>query len=93
MTDLIDLSLLKESRSLLEMLLQKRGLTFFLAKEGAQPLFSLEKSKVELVLRTASAKLARKGRAVHPKAAEYCRKEIRRELIKRLTEAMLRVGY
>lgn len=93
MTDIIDLSLLKESRTLLESLLQKRGLTFFLDKEGQRPLFSIEKSKVELVVRTASAKLARKGRAVHPRAAEHCRTELRRELIRRVTEAMMRVGY
>jgi hypothetical protein len=30
---------------------------------------------------------------VHPKALEYCRKELRRELIRRVTAAMMRVGY
>ena len=93
MTDVIDLSLLKESRSLMESLLDKRGLTYFLAKEGKQPLFSIEKSAVELVVRTTAAKLERKGRSVHPKALEYCRKELRRELIRRVTAAMMRVGY
>ena len=93
MTELIDLSLLKDSRSLLETLLKKRGLSYFLAKDGPQPLFSLEKSKVELVVKTAAAKTTRNGREVHPKALEYCRKEIRRELIARVTQAMMRVGY
>ena len=93
MNELIDLSLLAESRSLLGTLLRRRGLTWFLAKESPQPLFSLEHGHVELVVRTAAAKLAHRGRAVHPKAAEHCRKEIRRELIRRVTGAMMRAGY
>lgn len=93
MTDIIDLSLLKETRALLETLLQKRGLTYFLDKEGARPLFSIEKAKVELVVKTARTKLEKRGRPVHPKAVERCRTEVRRELIRRVTEAMMRVGY
>jgi hypothetical protein len=93
MSDLIDLSLLKESRALLESTVKRRGLTYFLAKEGQSPLFSIEKSQVDMVVRTARARLERNGRQTHPKAVEYCQKELRRELIRRVTQAMMRVGY
>ena len=92
MTEIIDLSLLRDSRALLDKLLERHGLTYFLAREG-KPLFALDKSKVELVVRTTQAKLARRGITPHPKALEHCRKEIRRELLRQITSAMMRVGY
>ncbi|MBS2028943.1 MAG: hypothetical protein JST54_13665 [Deltaproteobacteria bacterium] len=93
MTDVIDLSLLQESRKLLRSMLDRRGLTWFLDKEGQRPLFSIEASKLETVLKSSAAKIERKGRSVHPRAMEHCRNELRRELIRRVTEAMMRVGY
>ena len=93
MSDVIDLSLLKESRALLEATLKRRGLTYFLAKEGPKPLFAIEEAGVNRVIRAAQAKLERNGRSTHPRAIDYCRKELRRELIKRVTAAMMRVGY
>jgi len=93
MSDVIDLSLLKESRALLETTLQRRGLSYFLAKEGPSPLFSIEKEPVDRVVRAARAKLERAGREAHPRSIDYCRKELRRELIRRVTQAMMRVGY
>lgn len=93
MTELIDLSLVRASRELLEAMLERRGLSFFLSTGGGQPLFSLEKSKVDLVVKTAASKLAREGRNVHPKAVEHSRKEIRRALIREVTTQMMRVGY
>jgi hypothetical protein len=92
MSDLIDLSLLKESRTLLQRLLSKRGLAYFLARDG-QRLFSLEKDKVNLVVKTAVTKLDKKGRRIHPRAVEQCKREVRRVLIQRVTEEMMRVGY
>jgi hypothetical protein len=81
MADIIDLS----------KLLDKRGLSYFLQKEGSR-LFHLEPSKVELVLRTALR--AREGTLPrpHPRAIEHCRKEVRRELIRRVASAMLQTG-
>jgi hypothetical protein len=92
MSELIDLSLLKESRVVLQQLLERRGLAYFLARDG-RPLFSLEAEKVDLVVRSCLAKLSRRGRTVHPRAVEQCRRLVRRELIKRITEAMMQVGY
>ena len=89
----IDLSLLKESRALLEGQLDRKGLTFFLATESKQPLFSIDSAKVDAVVRACLAKLDRQGRAIHPRAVAHCRAELRRELIRRVTQAMLRVGY
>jgi hypothetical protein len=92
MTDIIDLSLLKESRTVLQRLLKERGLAYFLAKDGHR-LFSLEKEKVELVLNASMAKLSREGHDVHPKSIEHARAQVRRELIQRVTQAMMQVGY
>jgi hypothetical protein len=92
MTEIIDLALLKESRATLKSLLARRGIAYFLARDG-QRLFSIEKEKVDLVVNATVSKLEKKGRPPHPKAIERCRQEIRRELIVRVTQAMMRVGY
>lgn len=89
----IDLSLLKASRALLEVQLRRKGLPFFLATESKQPLFSIDAAKVDGVVKACLAKLDRQGRTIHPKAVAHCRTELRRELIRRVTQAMLRVGY
>lgn len=91
MAEIIDLSLVVEARRYFQKLLETRGLSYFLRKDGHR-LFHIEPSKVELVVRTA----ARLRPAHLPKpprpAIEYCRKEIRRELIRRVVEAMLQTG-
>jgi hypothetical protein len=91
MADIIDLTLLTDARRLFHKLLDTRGINYFLRIEGPRP-FQIEPAKVELVVRT-----AQRGRPPHlpkpPKpAVEYCRKEIRRELIRRVVEAMLQTG-
>ncbi|HEX8820983.1 MAG TPA: hypothetical protein VF794_13730 [Archangium sp.] len=91
MADIIDLSLLADSRRYLLKLLDARGLSYFLQKEG-QRLFHIEPAKVELVVRTAVRARAEEQPAPHPKAIEHCRKEIRRELIRRVASAMLQTG-
>ncbi|MFY0573321.1 hypothetical protein [Cystobacter fuscus] len=91
MADIIDLSLLADSRRYLSKLLDTRGLSYFLQKEGAR-LFHLEPSKVELVLRTALRSREGTLPKPHPKAIDHCRKEIRRELIRRVASAMLQTG-
>jgi hypothetical protein len=86
---LIDLSLIHEARSLLEKLLARRGLAYFLASDG-QRLFSIEPDRVDLVVRAAEAQFAKSGRRVHPKAVEQSRREVRRILVRRVTEAAMR---
>jgi hypothetical protein len=91
MADIIDLTLLTDARRLFHKLLDARGIAYFLRNDGHR-LFQIEPAKVELIVRTAS-----RNRPPHlPKpprpAIEYCRKEIRRELIRRVVEAMLQTG-
>jgi hypothetical protein len=91
MADIIDLTLLADVRRYFQKLLDTRGLTYFLKKEGHR-LFQIEPAKVELVIRTAMR--SRKGAKTRPpeKAVEHCRTEIRRELIRRVASAMLQTG-
>lgn len=91
MADIIDLSLVARAKRYFHKLLDTRGLSYFLQKDGNR-LFQIEQSKVELVVRTAA-----RSRPAHlPKpplhAVDHCRKEIRRELIRRVVEAMLQTG-
>jgi hypothetical protein len=91
MAEIIDLSLVADARRFFHKLLDTRGLNYFLSKDSARP-FQIEPSKVELVVRTAA-----RTRAPHlPKppihAVNHCRKEIRRELIRRVVEEMLGAG-
>ncbi len=91
MADIIDLSLIANAKRYFYKLLNQRGISYFLQKDGHR-LFQIEQSKVELVVRTAA-----RCRPAHlPKpplhAVDHCRKEIRRELIRRVVEAMLQTG-
>lgn len=91
MAEIIDLTLVSDARRYFHKLLDTRGISYFLQKDGHR-LFQIEPSKVELVVRTAA-----RARPAHlPKppapAVDYCRKEIRRELIRRVVEAMLQTG-
>ena len=91
MADIIDLSLLADSRRYFSKLLDARGLSYFLQKEGHR-LFHIEPAKVELVVRTAVRSRTEGLAPPHPKAVEHCRREIRRELIRLVASAMLQTG-
>jgi len=91
MAEIIDLSLVADARRFFHKLLDARGIAYFLRTDCGRP-FQIEASKVELVVRTAA-----RTRAAHlPKppvhAVDHCRKEIRRELIRRVVEEMLGAG-
>ena len=53
MADVIDLSLLANAKRYFHKLLDQRGISYFLQKDGHR-LFQIEQSKVELVVRTAA---------------------------------------
>ena len=89
MADIIDLSLVTESRRYLQKLLVARGINYFLKTDARRP-FQLEPKKVDLVIRTAAK--ARAPHRPHAKAFEHARQEIRRELIRRVVAEMLAVG-
>ncbi|HYX92545.1 MAG TPA: hypothetical protein VE782_13365 [Myxococcaceae bacterium] len=91
MADIIDLALVADAQRYFAKMLKSRGIGYFLRKEGGRP-FEIEPAKVEMVVRTAA-----RSRPPHlprpPRAAvEYCRKLIRRELIRRVVEEMLMSG-
>lgn len=91
MADIIDLTLLADARRLLKKLLTTRGLSYFLAKEGHR-LFHLEPARVDLVVKTTLRMRPEHLPPPHPKAVEHVRTEVRRELIRRVAEAMLQTG-
>jgi len=92
MADIIDLTLISDARRYCQKLLDTRGISYFLRKDG-QRLFELEPSKVELVVRTATRSRPAHLPKPHVRAVEHCRKEIRRELIRRVVETMLQTGF
>lgn len=92
MADIIDLTLVADARRYFHKLLDKRGISYFLQKDGHR-LFHIEPSKVELVVRTAARSRPAHLPRPHRSAVEHCRKEIRRELIRRVVETMLQTGF
>lgn len=92
MADIIDLSLVAESRKYLRKLLEARGIAYFLRKDARRP-FELEPEKVDLVVRTAAKTRDERRRGKpHGQAFEHARREVRRELIRRVVAEMISVG-
>lgn len=91
MADVIDLALVADARRYLNKMLDARGISYFLRADARRP-FQLEPSKVEMVIRTAARSRDRERRRPHTRAVDYVRKEVRRELIKRVVAEMLGVG-
>jgi hypothetical protein len=91
MADIIDLSLLADSRRYFNKLFDARGLSYFLQKDGPR-LFHIEPAKVDLVIRAAVRSRPDNLPEPHPQAVDHCRQEIRRELIRRVANAMLQTG-
>jgi len=90
MADVIDLTLVADARRYLTKMLDARGLNYFLRTDARRP-FQLEPTKVEMVVRTA-ARSRDKARRPHRRAVDHARKEVRRELIKRVVAEMLGAG-
>ncbi len=90
MADVIDLSLVADARRYLTKMLDARGLNYFLRTDARRP-FQLEPTKVEMVIRTAARSRDRLRRP-HRRAVDHARKEVRRELIKRVVAEMLGAG-
>ena len=91
MADVIDLALVADARRYLNKMLDARGLNYFLRADARRP-FQLEPSKVEMVVRTAARSREKDSRRPHIRAFDYARKEVRRELIKRVVAEMLGAG-
>ena len=91
MADVIDLALVADARRYLNKMLDARGLNYFLRTDARRP-FQLEASKIEMVVRTAARSRDKESRRPHTRAVDYVRKEVRRELIKRVVAEMLGAG-
>lgn len=91
MADIIDLSLVAESRKTLTKLLDKRGINYFLRVDARRP-FQLEPEKINLVVRTAARTRKQAGLPPHEKAYEHARAEVRRALIRRVVQEMIQTG-
>jgi hypothetical protein len=91
MAELIDLGLVGEAKRVLEKLVDKRGIRWFLASEGPR-LMALDATKIDLVVRTAERVRRRRGQRVIASSREQCRTQVRRALIQRVAIAMLKTG-
>lgn len=91
MAEIIDITLVADTRRFFHKLLETRGLAYFLRHDGPRP-FQIEPSKVELVLRTAARRRPSHLPLPPTPAMDHCRREIRRELIRRVVETMLQTG-
>ena len=89
MGELIDLTLLQAARRLLKTQLEAEGLDSFLSRGGKQ-WFQIAPEKVEEILTGAASEAARVPSA---SAMERARREVRRELIRRVACAMVHTGF
>ncbi|MFZ5470902.1 MAG: hypothetical protein ACOZIN_15860 [Myxococcota bacterium] len=91
MAEIIDLSLIADAKRYFHKLLDARGINYFLRKDARRP-FQIEQSKVEMVVRTAARCRPPHLRRPPLPAVDRARREIRRELIRRVVEEMLQTG-
>jgi len=89
MGELIDLTLLQEARRLLKAQLETEGLDSFLSRNG-KLWFQIAPERVEDILLRATSHVAK---APSAKALELARREVRRELIRRIACAMVQTGF
>ncbi|HZH04456.1 MAG TPA: hypothetical protein VEY30_11790 [Myxococcaceae bacterium] len=91
MAEIIDLTLVSTARRMMHKMLDRHGISYFLQKDGGR-LFHIEQKKVDLVIRAAARTRPPDSPRLPSPAVDYCRREIRRELIRRVVEAMLQTG-
>ena len=91
MAQIIDIALWGDVRNLLETTIERHGIAWFLARDGTR-LMALEDAKVELLLATVVANRRRRRERVIKSALEYCRRQLRRALIRKIAQAMVASG-
>ncbi len=89
MPTVVDLTLVSRARRVLFRLLDERGLGFFLLPTSRMP--RLDPRRIAWVVEA-----ARRGASIHaqrdPNALSRTRRVVRRELIRRLSDALLQAG-
>lgn len=91
MAEIIDIALVADAKRLLEQLIEKHGIAWFLKRDGKR-LMAIDDAKVDLVLATAAAARKREHRKTHPSALEHCRVQLKRALIRMVAQAMVASG-
>ncbi len=91
MAELIDLNLVTHARKLVEELIERRGIVWFLDREGPR-LMALDPEKIDVVGDAAAKARQRSKKSVPRSAVEHCRRQVRRLLIRRVALAMVRTG-
>ena len=89
MPNVVDLTLVSRARRILRTVLEERGLGFFLLSSARTP--KLDPRRIAWVVAAARRQVGPRARK-DPNALSRTRRVIRKELIRRLSEAMLRAG-
>lgn len=89
MPNVVDLTLVSRARRALHAVLDERGLGFFLSASSRAP--RLDPRRIAWVVEAARRQVPPRARR-DPDALSRTRRVLRRELIRRLTEAMLQAG-
>jgi len=89
LAEVIDISLHRTALDVVEELLDKRGLAFFLKRAGALP-FAIDDRRVAVAVELASRRI---GRRPLDEARESSHRAVRRRLISLVAEAMVHVGF
>ena len=89
MSDVIDISLHRTALGIMDELLEKRGLAFFLKRAGTLP-FAIDDRRVGVVVELAVRRL---GTRPPESARTSTRRAVRRRLIALVAEAMVQVGF
>jgi hypothetical protein len=87
--NVVDLALVSQARRALQKTLDSRGLGFFLRADSRVP--RLDARRIAWVVE-AARRTARKHPRRDPDAVARTRRVVRRELIRRLSDAMVRAG-
>ena len=89
MPNVVDLTLVSRARRVLRKVLEERGLGFFLVASSRSP--RLEPRRIAWVVDAARRQVGPRARR-DPNALSRTRRVVRRELIRLLSDAMLRAG-
>jgi hypothetical protein len=87
--NVVDLTLVSCARRILRTVLEERGLGFFLLSSSRTP--KLDPRRIAWVVSAARRQASARGRR-DPDALSRTRRVIRRELVRRLADAMLQAG-
>ncbi len=89
MPNVVDLTLVSQARRALHAVLEERGLGFFLQQASRAP--RLDSRRIAWIVEAARRRVGPRVRR-DPDALSRTRRVVRRELIRRLADAMLQAG-